>query len=80
MFGFSLIKVIFTVAVVVAVWQLFKYLGRLQDEREDRINLGSTNGDAGADGVEDMVLCEVCGSYVARGSKSCGKEGCPFKG
>lgn len=84
MFGFSLTKLIFTVVIVFAVWQGFKYFTRLSEQRDNR---GKTSGStpksaaqsASAD-VEDMVQCSVCDAYTARGSKSCGKAGCPFRG
>ena len=28
--------------------------------------------------VDDMVKCAVCDAFTARGSKACGKTGCPF--
>lgn len=84
MFGFSITKLIFTVVVVFAVWQAFKYFNRLQDTREKRARMhdkaAKSQNDAPPPGVEDMVQCSVCGSYVARGSQPCGQEGCPFKG
>ena len=88
MFGFSITKLVFTIVIVVVVWQAFKYFTRLSDQREDRARMAdkkaNKNTGRGADasppGVEDMVKCSVCDSYVARGSQSCGKEGCPFRG
>jgi len=48
-FGFSLAKILFTVAVVVAIWQGFKFLGRLQDaklrqRKADALKRGAGNG------------------------------------
>lgn len=80
MFGFSLTKLIFTVVVVFVVWQAFKYFSRLQDQREKRAKMQSRQAPPTQDGVEDMVQCSVCDAYVARGSKACGKDGCPFRG
>lgn len=88
MFGFSFTKVIFTAAVVFAVWQAFKYFTRLSEQREERARVNKNRASSARanaaspppDGVEDMVKCSVCDSYVARGSKSCGKDGCPFRG
>lgn len=80
MFGFSLFKIIFTIAIVVAVWQGFKYLGRLQERRDNRTDLHDKKGDKSPPGVEDMEQCPVCSAYTPRGSKSCGKEKCPYTG
>lgn len=88
MFGFSITKLVFTIVIVVVVWQAFKYFTRLSDQRENRARMADKKGpktrgreaDAPPPGVEDMVECSVCNSYVARGSQSCGKEGCPFRG
>lgn len=77
-------KIIFTIIVVIAVWQGFKIFARLQDQREKRAKMDqkSSAQDSAQDtaGVEDMVQCSTCDAYVARGSKSCGKDGCPQKG
>lgn len=84
MLGFSITKLVFTIVVVVVVWQAFKYFTRLSDQRADRARMSEKKSKKGADapppGVEDMVKCSVCDSYVARGAQSCGKEGCPFRG
>lgn len=89
MFGLSLTKIIFTIAVVVLVWNAFKYLTRLQDRREQRERVKQRDQSAsqpehqskgGKAGIEEMVECQVCGAYVARGAKSCGRDGCPFVG
>ena len=85
MFGFSITKLVFTVIIVVVVWQAFKYFTRVQDQREKRSRVdggqsGKSQAGKSQPGVEDMVKCSVCESYVARGSQSCGQEGCPFRG
>lgn len=87
MFGFSLTKLVFTVAVVVAVWYGFKWVGRMNEMREraarDRLRereQGPSATGAQAD-VEDMVQCAVCGAFVAaKGAQSCGRESCPYGG
>ncbi|MEG3618858.1 hypothetical protein V5T82_10365 [Magnetovibrio sp. PR-2] len=76
-------KIVFTIAVVFAVWQAFKYLGRLQDDREKRAKVQKRGPKPSQEppkqsGVEDMVECKVCGAYVTRGIKSCGRSDCPF--
>ena len=46
MFGFSLTKLLFTAAVIVLIWYGFKWLRRVQDERDrqdrERLKGGST--------------------------------------
>ena len=83
MFGFSLMKIVFTIAVVFAVWQAFKYINRMQDSREKRAKVQKRSSERTQtppqqNGVEDMVECKVCGAYVTRGIKSCGRADCPF--
>ncbi len=90
MFGLSLTKILFTLAVVVIVWQGYKWLGRMQTRR-DAIARETARG-SGRGGrataappspaeFEDMVECTVCGSFVpARGAVSCGRGECPYPG
>lgn len=73
-------KIIFTIIVVIVVWQGFKYFSRLQDQREKRAKMADKDTKSPPPGVEDMVKCSLCEAYVARGSHSCGKDGCPFRG
>ena len=73
-------KIIFTIIVVIAAWQGFKLFARLQDQREKRAKMDQKSSDQPNVGVEDMVQCSKCAAYVARGTKSCGKDGCPFSG
>jgi len=92
MFGFSFQKIIFTVLAITAVWYAFKWLGRLQDQRNDRakVNKGrrpaasqarGAAASGGEDDVEEMVKCAVCGDYVSRTSAvNCGRDGCPYPG
>ena len=92
MFGFSLTKILFTVAVIIIVWQGYKWLGRMQTRRDAITREGARGKGRGgratapaaspfsAD-VEDMVECTVCGSFVpARGAVSCGRGECPYPG
>ena len=90
MFGFSLTKLIFTIIAVAIVWQGFKWLGRMNDRPQG--SQGSQGRQGGNDAnkktkkasakanVEEMVKCEICGTFVAPGAKSCGKDDCPFSG
>ncbi len=84
MFGFSLPKLIFTVLVVVVVIYGFKAITQLQERREKQVaDRGRTGGSGTAAkrsaGVEDMVACEVCGTFVpSRSARSCGRGDCPY--
>ena len=92
MFGFSLTKILFTVAIVIIVWQGYKWLGRMQTRRDAIAREGGRGkgrgGRAAATAAapssaefEDMVECTVCGSFVpARGAVSCGRGECPYRG
>ncbi len=96
MLGFSIQKLLFTVAVVVAIWYGFKWVGRMKEirdkEAKDRLrrDAGGGNGSGGASGgapvdapvdAEEMIECAVCGAFVAvRGAKSCGRDDCPYQG
>lgn len=89
MFGFSLPKLLFTVVVIALVIYGFKWIGRLQRDRDaalaKRRNAKTEDKSGGtpaaADEVEDMIKCRTCGAYVpASGAVSCGREDCPFPG
>lgn len=91
MFGFSITKLLFTAAAIIAVWYGFKYVGRMQERQKElaeeraraakQAKRSGTGGAAkGGSGVEDMVECPACGAFVAAGSRACGKENCPYPG
>ena len=69
MFGFSIYKIFFTIAVIIAVWQGFKWLKRREHMASARsrkfFNREKTNAD---DGFEDLVYCANCKAYVPKGS------------
>ena len=93
MFGLSLTKILFTLAVVVIVWQGYKWLGRMQTRRDaiaretargsgrgGRATAAAAAAPSSAE-VEDMVECTICGAFVpARGAVSCGRGECPYPG
>ena len=82
MFGLpSLSKLLVLIAIISAIWFGFRLLGQIdrnrreaarKEKEEGRINRAQSRQ------VDDMVKCEVCGTFTPRGSKSCGKAGCPF--
>ena len=70
MFGFSVLKILFTIAVFIIVWQGFKWLNQRKEvileraekaTREDQQSQGQSQ-------AEDMVQCPDCGAYVPKGS------------
>ena len=87
MFGFSLSKLLFTVAVVLVVWYGFKMVGRLDRKRKAKARKPARQrsnpapAEAAALDAEDMIACSVCGTYVsALGARSCGRDDCPYPG
>ncbi len=93
MLGFSIQKLLFTAAIIVAVWYGFKWVGRMQVKRDAEAKAklrreasgaasGDSSGASGATGdTEEMVECDACGAFVAaRGAKSCGRDDCPYPG
>jgi hypothetical protein len=87
MFGLSIGKLIFTVAVVAAVFYGWKWVGRIQTQRSQVKSQGPKKATAKpaeqatvTDAV-DMTQCPACGDYVpARGARSCGRDDCPYPG
>jgi hypothetical protein len=87
MFGFSPTKLIFTIAIVAAVWYGFKFLGRMSEKKEatktptgnsNRSNDAAPSSDPAA---VEMIQCKTCGDYVASSNaRSCGREDCPYPG
>jgi hypothetical protein len=87
MFGFSLTKILFTVAAIAVIWYGFKWVGRMQDQRERAADRraksarAKDSSDAPADAIEDMVACATCGDFVpAKGARACGRDNCPYPG
>jgi len=88
MFGFSLTKLLFTVAAILIVWYGFRWIGRVQArnriEAERRMRTDSGAGAASTQrrkSVEDMTACPTCGDYVtANGARNCGRSDCPYPG
>lgn len=87
MLGFSITKILFTVAVIAVIWYGFKWVGRMQVQRA-RAQDGRApsarakdSSDAPKDAIEDMVACATCGDFVAaQGARSCGRDNCPYPG
>ncbi len=85
MFGFSIQKLIFTVAIILIVWYGFKFIGRLDKKRKAKIRSdrkaersAKTKTDVT---TENLVACSVCGTFVSsQGTRSCGRGDCPYPG
>ena len=71
MFGFSPVKILFTIVVIGAIWYGFKWLSRMQDKTAEK---ESPSKHSSADQeISDLVACPKCGSYNVKGKKcSCG--------
>jgi hypothetical protein len=94
MFGFSLTKLLFTVAAVLAVWYGFKWVGRMQTQRDANAKAAlhakrrrasaphaPPPGPAAAMEAEEMIKCPACGDYVsASAAVHCGRKDCPYPG
>jgi len=85
MFGFSIAKLLFTVAAIIVAWNGFKWYTRMQENRSAAARkkpAAQTGPGARAQvDAEEMVKCAVCETYVSSTSAvSCGKSGCPYPG
>ena len=84
MFGFSLTKLLFTVAIVLAVWYGFKFVGRLEQARKNSARLDAApkgGGMAATGATTELERCAACGAYVAAESAAaCGRDDCPYPG
>jgi hypothetical protein len=82
MFGFpSLSKILILVAIISAIWFGFRLLSQLDRNRREvarRAKEGRRTQRATPHQVDDMVKCDVCGTFTARGSAACTKPECPF--
>jgi hypothetical protein len=81
MFGFpSLSKILILVAIISAIWFGFRLISQLDRQRRDvaRREKERARGRATPRQVDDMVKCDVCGTFIARGSTGCAKPECPF--
>ena len=90
MLGFSLGKLLVLIALVVIVWQGFKFYSRTQRIDEgarrtgertmgERLRKSMRQKTGRTDGaVEDTEKCPVCGAYVPVGGSNCGRKDCPY--
>ena len=74
---FSLVKILFTVAVIYRVWVGFKYRRRIAKVTEQVMKEKASAARAaetaarppGAPVAQDLVPCPRCGSYIAAGTR-----------
>lgn len=65
-------KILLLAAAIAIVWYGFKFVGRLNQQRQQKIAKND-------DGVAETVQCPVCEAYIAADIKGdCGKAGCPY--
>lgn len=78
MFGFGLTKILFTVAVIVGVWKLFRYLeARGQSQLRGEGDIPKTENPRA---VEELVECPNCSTYVPTGGTDpCDRPDCPYR-
>ncbi|MBI3708301.1 MAG: hypothetical protein HY246_11580 [Proteobacteria bacterium] len=81
MFGFSFWKVIVLVAVISAVYFGYRWLQMWEKERraaQERAD-NRAAGQLGRQGTaEELAACAVCGAFVARSARACGRRDCPY--
>jgi uncharacterized protein len=89
MFGLSLMKILFTLAAIVIVWQGFRLFRRREAARLERDRRRPVETERRTDArstpvegsVEETQPCPVCGAYVpVRGATPCGRSDCPYPG
>jgi hypothetical protein len=70
------LKLIILAAAIGIAWYGFKFVGRLEEQRKERLARR-----AGEDSktVTDTMKCPSCGAYVnAAAPSDCGQSGCPY--
>jgi ribosomal protein L32 len=81
--GLSLSKILFTIAIVIAVWKGFTLITRLANERQAAVKRraaaarGAGSRRTGAEqGAIELRECPRCGAYIdPRETCSCGLRG-----
>jgi len=75
----SFSKILVLIAIIALVWVAFRVVGRLDQARKQQARTPRPSGSESRRGVEEMVECKRCGTYVpARGASSCGRADCPY--
>ena len=75
MFGFG--KILVLAVIITVVWYGFKFVGRLQANRQEELKDAGREGNSKDAG--DMVKCPQCAVFVvAGGAAKCSKSECPY--
>lgn len=81
-----LMKLLLTIAVIIAVLYGAKAIQSLSRSGKDEDESGGEGRRSGRDvapsrpEADELEKCEVCGTYVARGrAEGCGRDDCPYK-
>jgi hypothetical protein len=81
MFGLSVGKVILLVLVVLVVWLVLRYRGRVRIIREAfkemQRQAEQATRDAAPKPPVSLRACTICGAYVAADALTCGRSDCP---
>jgi len=79
MLGFSLPKLLVLALIIAVVWYGFKWIGKVDRDRKAAVK--ARRDEPVSRDAEDMVKCEVCGTFVpVRGASGCGRADCPYGG
>lgn len=78
MLGFSLSKLLVLILIIAAVWYGFKWAGRLDQARKERLRRSDAGSDEEAN--RDLAECPACGTYVTARLDQCpeGRGDCPM--
>jgi uncharacterized protein len=81
MFGLSLPKLLVLALIVAAVWYGYKWVGRWDQERKDKLREDGPDDRVGRDS-QDLVQCTLCGTYGPADLERCpeGRDDCPMVG
>ncbi len=79
MFGFTITKLLMTVAIVAVIWYAFKLIGRRDQLGATEKTPRRSTGRKSRDEIEDLVQCTICGTYVQSGGATCAREDCPYR-
>ena len=86
---FSLPKLLLLGLMIVVVLYGFKWVGRMQEQKQRSVRKKRNDAPPAAKGsadksaqddVEETIQCTTCGAYVTTGSRNCGRDNCPFTG
>ena len=83
MFGFSLQKLLVLGLIIAAIWYGFKWVGKLDRDRKERLRGSRDGGSPGSGddkgGGQDLAECALCGTYVTARLSRCpdGRADCP---